>query len=73
MYRYIFGDGQSQNDWDPSTADELKTVRVWRKQFEDQTKVLEALFNIYKTASACEGLCPFDIAMVAFGVFGFVL
>ncbi|XP_026808798.1 uncharacterized protein LOC113551008 [Rhopalosiphum maidis] len=70
--RYVFGD-EKVWDWGPITTDALTTVRVWRLKFVDETKVPNGLMESYKTATAIKELHPFDAAMVAFAVFGFLL
>jgi len=55
------------------TTDALTTVRVWRLKFVDETKVPNGLMKSYKIATARKELHPFDAAMVAYAVFGFLL
>jgi len=70
IYRFVFGYEACQ-DWGP--IDTLATVRTWRLKFIDETKVAEGLMKTYKVAAANKELHSFDVAMVAYAVFGFLL
>ncbi|KAF0714482.1 Uncharacterized protein FWK35_00035691 [Aphis craccivora] len=70
--RYVFGD-EPCRDWGLHTTDALKKVREWRLKFIDESKVPNGLMESYKIAIAKNKLHPFDVSMVAFSVFGFLL
>jgi len=72
IYRFVFGYEACQ-DWGPNTTEALTTVRTWRLKFIDETKVAEGLMKTYKVAAANKELHSFDVAMVAYAVFGFLL
>jgi len=71
-FRYVFGNEPYQ-DWGPDPTDALTTVREWRLKFSDGTKVVDGLMKAYKVAAANKELHSYEIAMVAFAVFGFLL
>jgi len=71
-FRFVFGNEPYQ-DWGPKTTDALTTVREWRLKFSDGTKVVDGLMKAYKMAAANKELHSYEIAMVAFAVFGFLL
>ncbi|XP_025202723.1 uncharacterized protein LOC112599859 [Melanaphis sacchari] len=70
--RYVFGDEPYQ-DWGPTTTDALRTVREWRLKFIDETNVPNGLMKSYKIATTKKELHSFDVSMVAFAVFCFLL
>ncbi|CAI6353429.1 unnamed protein product [Macrosiphum euphorbiae] len=70
--RYVFGNEPHQ-DWGPDATDALTTVRTWRLKFVDGTKVVDGLMEAYKMAAANKELHSYEVAMVAFAVFSFLL
>lgn len=72
LCRYVFGNGPCQ-DWGSVTTDALTKVRIWRQKFSDETRVADGLMKTYKMATTDKIMHPFDVGMVAFAVFGFLV
>jgi len=71
-FRYVFGNEPYQ-DWGPDSTDALTMVRAWRLKLSDGSKVVDGLMKAYKQAAVNKELHSYEVAMVAFAVFSFLL